>query len=50
MSLITDVLCRGSDYELIQVVRILRHSKTLGRLSFEVSALPSANLSQVQEI
>jgi type VI secretion system protein ImpH len=50
MSLITDVLNTGSDYELVQVVRILRHSKTLGRLSFEVSALPRANLSQVQEI
>ena len=50
MSLVTDVLKAGSDYELLQVVRILRHSKRLGRLIFEVSALPRANLSQVQEI
>jgi len=44
------IYTHSSDYELVQVVRILRNSSERGQLIFDTSPLANANLSQVQAI
>lgn len=50
MSLTAAITQAPSDFELLQIVRILRHSTSQGELCFAVSALPNDNLSEVQDI
>ncbi|MGB1237015.1 MAG: type VI secretion system baseplate subunit TssG [Pseudomonadales bacterium] len=50
MSVVSALRTHASDFELIQAVRVLRMSAAQGQLYFALSALPKANMSQIQHV